>query len=800
MYVPLPRFLLRAPLLPAAALGRGARALLRHRAGARRRRARQPVAGGAQAGAAAGSGARALRAARRVPAHAARLARGRVHGDARGADRGRDRRAGRRLTPSWARIEALARAAARRPGAARAHAAARRAVGVARRQRRPLARARRSVRRGARGGARRAAARHPRRRRSAGRRGPTCARPRGARRRRRRDADELLLTLLDDGLLQSDLAPPIIGPAPGEHLRARLAALGEHDAARALDQANAALATRRPRARHGGAGLAPRAAAATPTSTPCWSTGPRRRPRSSAPRSSAPPGWRRCWCACRTRSPRRRPSASRSRRSPTALDAVTELYGGGAFDVAALATGDYGVELRTTRTTARRRTAPARPPRHGGADPAARRDRGGGRARRDEATLDPAGADRRRCATSPARACRAAPSCSWPRCRAGRASRPGHGLAAGPARARRRLAGPLRPRAGREALAAIAALEAAERRARPLEIAVDVAFAPTPALTDLAARPQDVAPHARALALERRDADDGATRARARRARSGRRSRRAGRARAARARDRRARSSRRRSPACARAPRPRGSPRLLVGWSLWRQHASWALPLGPLAELAFIPRLCLDGFVIAPASWRAAARPAHARRHPALAAGRRRCRATCSSARVTSCCPSTSRRPGPPPIWATTDRVFEIWPPLDDSSIATGGAWRRWSCSSSSQTPTTSPSHARRSEAIRAAGAVPPPAPRARDWSGWRTFKLFGAQGRQDDLLALAASHRPRRPARRRDRSLVLPALHRRAGPPPPPARPRARAGDAARARSKAGCATAFRPRAPRRW
>ena len=44
--------------------------------------------------------------------------------------------------------------------------------------------------------------------------------------------------------------------------------------------------------------------------------------------------------------------------------------------------------------------------------------------------------------------------------------------------------------------------------------------------------------------------------------------------------------------------------------------------------------------------------------------------------------------------------------------------------------------HARRSEAIRAAGAVPPPA-RAPGLAGWRTFKLFGAQGRQDDLLAL---------------------------------------------------------------
>ena len=47
------------------------------------------------------------------------------------------------------------------------------------------------------------------------------------------DVDELLLTLLDDGLLQSDLSPPIVGAAPGAHLRARLDALGEGDAARA---------------------------------------------------------------------------------------------------------------------------------------------------------------------------------------------------------------------------------------------------------------------------------------------------------------------------------------------------------------------------------------------------------------------------------------------------------------------------------------------------------------------------------------------------------------------------------------
>jgi hypothetical protein len=44
--------------------------------------------------------------------------------------------------------------------------------------------------------------------------------------------------------------------------------------------------------------------------------------------------------------------------------------------------------------------------------------------------------------------------------------------------------------------------------------------------------------------------------------------------------------------------------RLVAGWSLYRQHAPWALALGPLASLERVPRLVLDGFVVAPASWR----------------------------------------------------------------------------------------------------------------------------------------------------------------------------------------------------
>ena len=46
----------------------------------------------------------------------------------------------------------------------------------------------------------------------------------------RRDADDFLLTLVDSGLLQSELAPPLVGGAAVEHVRARLAALGRLDA------------------------------------------------------------------------------------------------------------------------------------------------------------------------------------------------------------------------------------------------------------------------------------------------------------------------------------------------------------------------------------------------------------------------------------------------------------------------------------------------------------------------------------------------------------------------------------------
>ena len=75
------------------------------------------------------------------------------------------------------------------------------------------------------------------------------------------------------------------------------------------------------------------------------------------------------------------------------------------------------------------------------------------------------------------------------------------------------------------------------------------------------------------------------------------------------------------------ATAPAGLARLMVGWSLQRQHAPWALPLGPFAGLAFVPRLSIDGFVVLPASWRLPA---------ALRAGGPRARAALTRFRKTA--------------------------------------------------------------------------------------------------------------------------------------------------------------------
>ncbi len=166
---------------------------------------------------------------------------------------------------------------------------------------------------------------------------------------------------------------------------------------------------------------------------------------------------------------------------------------------------------------------------------------------------------------------------------------------------------------------------------------------------------------------------------------------------------------------------PRGAARLLAGWSLVRQHAPWALQLGALADLAHVPRLLLEGFVVAPASWRVPPLPDRA----ALRRWRR-------TARLPD---AVQVGEGDELMLVELDdrdalerlrgarRAWEVWPPLD-ASIDAGG---------------------RRLEAIVAVIAddgappaplerVPPPA-EAAGAADWHTWKLFGAADRADRVL-----------------------------------------------------------------
>ena len=168
-----------------------------------------------------------------------------------------------------------------------------------------------------------------------------------------------------------------------------------------------------------------------------------------------------------------------------ALDAVTELYGGGAFDVAALAAGDYGVEL------------------HGDGDDDEIAGRGpempvltllldtivaAAREGRVEATVDVAAlTEALREVTGPRLPCSAELFLA-PMARRARQP-PGAGWLIGLHAPAGASLGRFGHALGRDAVDALADLEAAARVARPLETSVDVAFAPTAALTDLAARP-----------------------------------------------------------------------------------------------------------------------------------------------------------------------------------------------------------------------------------------------------------------------------------------------------------------------
>src|SRR6185369_7283656 len=146
------------------------------------------------------------------------------------------------------------------------------------------------------------------------------------------------------GLLHSDLTPPIVGAAAGPFMRARLDALGEPDAARALEHALDAFAAGD--LARGAAGMASLPGSGDDAGVHAVLVHRPRRP-PTLERAAVERAARLAPLLVRLQDALAPPAAERFAQPALAdaLDAITELHGGGAFDVAALATGDYGVEL-----------------------------------------------------------------------------------------------------------------------------------------------------------------------------------------------------------------------------------------------------------------------------------------------------------------------------------------------------------------------------------------------------------------------------------------------------------------------
>jgi thiopeptide-type bacteriocin biosynthesis protein len=550
------------------------------------------------------------------------------------------------------------------------------------------------------------------------------------------DADELLLLMIDRGLLHADVTPPLVGPPPVAWMRARLAALGLSDLAGRLDRARGDLdagdldAGERALAALPGAGAA-RAVHAV------LALRPPRLP--ELPRAAIERAARLAPLLLRLQEALAPPALERAA-EPALLDAAgaaSELCGEGALDLGLLEAGAYGVEPEA-----------GEPPRQPGPatarllpvliDAVVRAAAAGA----DEAALDPGaleaaldgdGAwDSSRPAScelflAPARAVRGAP--------------PGTGWLLG-------LHGPAGASWGRFAAAlgtplarALAELADAERAARPFEERLDVAFAPAPELADLCVHPPV---RARTLALS--GWSDGAERTRDVTAAELELVAGAGEP-----------SLRARAGGAPLVPSPLqrvrsttappGLPRLLVAWSLQRQHAPWALAAGPLAALESAPRLTLDGFVVAPQSWRIP---------DDLQTGRVRAREIARwrrAARVPrlvqvgeedQLLPVDLDAPDAAADLRGQARAFEIWPPLGRSADRDGR--RVEAVVALVDRPDLAGAVALEAAARRVASArrVAPPH-EAPPLPGWRTFKLHGPAERQDELLlaAFAGAVRP---------------------------------------------------------
>lgn len=528
-------------------------------------------------------------------------------------------------------------------------------------------------------------------------------------------ADEMLLDLIDLGLLHTDLRPPLVGPPPHAFLAERLRALGLEAERASLEAALCALADAD--LAGGQAALNRLPGRARRDLHAVLLHRPARLPR--IPRAPVARAARLIPLLLRLQEALAPPAAERlaSPALADALDACTELYGAGAFDLEALATGGYGVAIDEDDDGPAGAVDPAVVALFAGAFADAAR-RGASEVDLDASALARALGDS---ATAPLPD--TAELFLVPRTPV-RGGRPGDGWLLG-------LHGPAGASLGRFAHAlgpaaadALADIAAAERQAGGGE-RVDVAFSPSPDLADLCVHPPvrartlaisgwPAAPEltlselalaadpARpdALSLHRRD-DTGqpVVPAPLVRVRS--------------------------------ATAPPGAARLAVGWTLQRQHAPWAFTPGPLAVLDKLPRVTLDGFVIAPASWRV---PPELRDGHGSRARLIRWRRDAGVPRHVQAgvgdelLPVDLNAPSAARELAGLDRVHEIWPPLDTTIDRDG---RRLEL----VVPVVR--HPAAAPASPDVARVPPPR-EAPPLPGWRTFKLFGPADRQDPLLLQA--------------------------------------------------------------
>ncbi|HSY40272.1 MAG TPA: thiopeptide-type bacteriocin biosynthesis protein, partial [Polyangia bacterium] len=536
------------------------------------------------------------------------------------------------------------------------------------------------------------------------------------------DLDELLRALVYDGLLQSDLSPPLIGPPPASYLRDQLAALGRQSEARALDEARGAFeAGDLARGRALWTALPGRAAHDV---TAVLTLHARKTPRLE--RVAVERAARLVPLLCRLQAALAPPLAERfaARAWNDAFDAVTEIFGAGAFALGPLAAGDYGVDVEDANAGAvAEASVGAAPPAllvllcDAIVDAARTKRR---EAKLDLTALEDALGDLEGTPLPPTAELFLVPAPRRPGAPAGTGWLLGLHAPAGASLGRflHALGAPL--------VEACAEIAAAERRLRPEEERVDVAFAPSAALADLGTHPP-IRP--RALALSRWSAAGGdlavgdleleADPSDA----EGLTLRASGPTTIVPSPLLRARSA-------TAAP---GAAQLLVGWSLQRQHAPWAFTPGPLADLAFLPRIVVEGFVIAPASWRLppalrqGGRPAGAGR----ALGRwRRAAGVPRMVQVgegDELYPVDLQAPGAAAELAPYDRVFEIWPPLESVVDRDGRRVEVIVAVVDEGVDETAPP-------APCPGRVPPPRQEP-PLAGWRTFKLFGAAARQDSLL-----------------------------------------------------------------